>query len=61
MTGEQKITLGEMRSAGVHNVLIYCADHRCGHCVTIEACADRWPDDVRLRSALVIPAVLVPP
>ena len=37
-----------MRASGVHNVLIYCADHRCGHCVTIEAFADRWPDDVRL-------------
>jgi hypothetical protein len=23
-------------------------DHRCSHCLPVEACADRWPDDVRL-------------
>lgn len=44
----QKITFGEMRAAGVRNVLIGCTDHRCGHCITVEASADRWPDDVRL-------------
>jgi len=44
----QKITFGEMRAAGVRNVFIYCSDHRCSHCVTVEASADRWPDDLRL-------------
>jgi len=48
MSGEQKITFGEMRAGGVRSVLIYCSDHRCSHCLTVEACADRWPDDVRL-------------
>jgi hypothetical protein len=43
---EQKITLGEMRASGVRGLLIYCADHRCGHSIAIDA--DRWPDDVRL-------------
>jgi hypothetical protein len=40
------ITFAEMRSAGVHGLLIYCADYRCSHSITISA--DRWPDDVRL-------------
>jgi hypothetical protein len=43
---EQKITLGEMRASGVRGLLIYCADHRCGHSIAIDA--DRWPDHVRL-------------
>src|ERR1700682_2162507 len=42
----QKISLGEMRSSGVRGLLIYCADYRCSHSITISA--DRWPDDVRL-------------
>jgi hypothetical protein len=45
-TRQQKITLGEMRAAGVRYLLIYCADYRCSHSVTIGA--DRWPDEVRL-------------
>ena len=28
-TYPQKITFGEMREAGVRDVLIYCRDHRC--------------------------------
>ncbi|WP_035725408.1 hypothetical protein [Bradyrhizobium sp. ARR65] len=44
----QKVTFGEMRSAGVRHVLIYCADFRCGRCVKVDDCADRWPDDLRL-------------
>jgi len=48
MSAEQKIALGEMRSAGVRQLLIYCSDHHCSHCVTVEACADRWPDELRL-------------
>ena len=27
----QKITLGEMRDAGVRGLLIYCSDYRCSH------------------------------
>lgn len=33
----QKITLGEMRAMGVRGLLIYCADYRCGHSVTIDS------------------------
>jgi len=41
----QKITFGEMRSAGgPTGILVYCADYRC----SIEMLADQWPDDVRL-------------
>jgi hypothetical protein len=46
MTRQQKITLGEMRAAGVHGLLVYCSDYRCSHSTTINA--GRWPDDVRL-------------
>jgi hypothetical protein len=46
MTYPQKITFGELRASGVHDVLVYCRDHRCTHHVTISA--DRWPDHVRL-------------
>jgi hypothetical protein len=42
----QKITLGEMRAAGVHGLLIYCADYKCSHWIRISA--DQWSDDVRL-------------
>jgi hypothetical protein len=45
-TGQQKITLGEMRSSGVRGLLVYCADYRCAHAVRISA--DRWPDQIRL-------------
>ena len=41
-----KITFREMRGAGVHGVLVYCADYRCGHLIALSA--DRWPDDLRL-------------
>jgi hypothetical protein len=27
----QKITFAEMRSSGVHGLLIYCSDYRCSH------------------------------
>jgi hypothetical protein len=43
---QQKITLAEMRAAGVRGLLIYCSDFRCSHHTTISG--DRWPDDVRL-------------
>jgi hypothetical protein len=43
----QKITFGEMRGdRGVRGILVYCADYRCSHSVTLSA--DGWPDDVRL-------------
>ncbi len=42
----QKITLAEMRSAGVRGLLIYCADFKCSHSVAV--LADQWPDEVRL-------------
>jgi hypothetical protein len=42
----QKITLGEMRAAGVRGLLIYCSDFRCSHHTTISG--DRWSDEVRL-------------
>jgi hypothetical protein len=40
----EKITLGEMRAAGVSGLPIYCSDYHCSHSTTISA--DRWPDDV---------------
>ena len=47
MSRPQKITFGEMRSSnGPTGILIFCADYRCSHSVTMDA--DRWPDDVRL-------------
>jgi hypothetical protein len=43
----QKITFGEMRSAGgPTGILVYCADYRCNHSIAMSA--DPWPDDVRL-------------
>jgi len=46
-TYTQKITFGELRGTGVHNVLVvYCRDHKCSHRVGV--CADRWPDHLRL-------------
>jgi hypothetical protein len=42
----QKITFGELRETGVHDVLVYCRDHTCSH--HIEVSAGRWPDHVRL-------------
>jgi hypothetical protein len=43
----QKITFGEMRrDMGVHGVLVYCAEYRCGHSVALSA--DRWADEIRL-------------
>lgn len=42
----QKITLAEMRAAGVRGLLIYCSDYKCSHSIAISG--DAWPDDVRL-------------
>jgi hypothetical protein len=41
-----KISFGEMRDNSVRGLLIYCADYRCSHYITISG--DRWPDDIRL-------------
>ena len=43
---EQKITLGEMRGAGVTGLLIFCSDYRCSHRCKISAA--KWPDEIRL-------------
>jgi hypothetical protein len=42
----QKITFSEMRASGVRDVLIYCADYKCTHHITMNA--DRWPHHLRL-------------
>lgn len=40
-----KITLGEMRSTGIRGLIIFCADYRCSHNITLPpAYVDRWPD-----------------
>jgi hypothetical protein len=46
LTRPRKITLAEMRDAGVRGILVYCADYKCSHSIAISA--DRWPDDMRL-------------
>jgi hypothetical protein len=46
LTRPQKITLGEMRSTGLRNLLVYCGDYKCAYSVMMNA--DRWSDDVRL-------------
>jgi hypothetical protein len=35
ITRPQKITLGEMRAAGVRGILVYCADYRCAHAAAL--------------------------
>jgi hypothetical protein len=54
----KKITLGEMRAAGVRGLLIYCSDYHCSHWTAISG--DRWPDDVRLDDAIeLVPAAFL--
>ena len=48
MTRQQKITFGEMRASGVRNVLIYCTDYRCSHCIMVPDDPDRWSDELRM-------------
>jgi hypothetical protein len=43
-TTPQKITFGEMRASGLHEVLVHCRDHRCS--LHVEISADQLPDDV---------------
>jgi hypothetical protein len=45
----KKITIAEMRAAGVRSVLVYCSDYRCSHSMSLDA--DRWADDVRLSDS----------
>jgi len=43
----QKITFGEMRSAGgPTGIMVYCTDYQCSP--SIAMAADQWPDHVRL-------------
>jgi hypothetical protein len=46
LTRPQKITLAEMRAAGVSGIMVYCSDDRCSHWTRLNA--DQWPDDLRL-------------
>nr|WP_128925603.1 hypothetical protein [Bradyrhizobium guangxiense] len=41
-----KITFGELREMGLRDVLIYCADYRCGHNTSVSA--HFWADELRL-------------
>jgi hypothetical protein len=43
---QKKITIGEVRAAGVRGLLIYCSDYKCSHWIANSG--DRWSDDVRL-------------
>ena len=36
-TRQQKITLAEMRAAGIRGLLICCSDYRCSHWTRINA------------------------
>jgi hypothetical protein len=47
MERPQKITLADMRGAGVRGLLIYCSDYHCSHWTAING--DRWPRPI-LRS-----------
>ena len=49
LTRDKKINFAEMREMGLRGHLIYCADYHCSHSIAISA--DRWPDDVRIRSS----------
>ena len=42
MTGDHKITFGQMREAGADGIEIFCTDHKCSHCVKMSA--DAWPN-----------------
>jgi hypothetical protein len=36
----------DARASGVRGLLVYCADYKCSHSISMSA--DRWADDVRL-------------
>jgi hypothetical protein len=41
-----KISFGEMRSAGVTHILVYCSDYKCSHSIRLSA--EPWGDEIRL-------------
>ena len=44
-----KITLGEMRATGARGLIVFCADDRCSHHISLPPdYVDHWPDRVRL-------------
>jgi len=44
-----KITLGDLRSTGVRDLIVFCQDYRCSHNVKLSAeYVDRWPDELRI-------------
>ena len=44
-TNQQKVTFGEMRSSGVHGILVSCQNLRCSHLIEMDA--DCWPNSLR--------------
>ncbi|MCK1671681.1 hypothetical protein [Bradyrhizobium sp. 150] len=43
-----KITLGEMRSAGVRGLIVFCLRNASHNVILGRDAADQWPDEVRL-------------
>ena len=44
-----KITLGDLRSTGVRDLIVFCQDYRCSHNVKLSAeYVDRWSDELRI-------------
>ncbi|WP_271596994.1 hypothetical protein [Bradyrhizobium sp. CCBAU 45384] len=44
-----KITLGDLRSTGVRDLIVFCQDYWCSHNVKLPAeYVDRWPDRIRI-------------
>lgn len=43
-----KITLGDLRSTGVRDLLVFCQDYRCSHNVKLPEYVDRWRDEIRI-------------
>ncbi|WP_271604936.1 hypothetical protein [Bradyrhizobium sp. CCBAU 11434] len=44
-----KITLGDLRSTGVRDLIVFCQDYQCSHNVKLAAeYVDRWPDEIRI-------------
>ncbi|MDN4988843.1 hypothetical protein QY049_37490 [Bradyrhizobium sp. WYCCWR 13022] len=44
-----KITLGDLRSTGVRDLIVFCEDYRCSHNIKLSAeYVDRWPDEIRI-------------
>ncbi|MCG2633024.1 hypothetical protein L6654_41420 [Bradyrhizobium sp. WYCCWR 13023] len=44
-----KITLGDLRSTGVRDLIVFCQDYRCSHIIKLPAAyVDQWPDGIRI-------------